>query len=509
MAQLGDLLVGAAGRPIDRIGLESAVMQGQAMAGLRSAQTEEALANAQEKREQQAARDRLGDSLYQMLAAQGDVHARTNAQAATDSMIAGYGDAKVAAAAQEQYQKNQAFATVADPTADPDKRMAAAQAMQPNEVPFQAVDGQLIPRMQPHSQTAPPTVYQTPASTATNYEHTAKGDLDEVQAKAGGFNPHSGSGANSIPVPAQGPIAELIRNNPNLAPNIRSLTSNGGWGVAYHLARPNGPLAGEQDPFAGAPGAPPAGGAPAAPVAAPGGAPPSAAPLGAPPAAPPAPPAATPANSPGAGGVNQPVLATGIAPAPGISLAEQASIRHYYASTTGMGRVMALGTMGNHANLFDAIADQLHNNQFTPSNYIKQAWAKTFGAEAPTDLRTVGSFLGREAIRATVNSGAGTGAERELQVTDSSSPQQLHGAATTLRQLGVGQYRNLDSGARRGGVDISQILDPEIRPVFTGAGGGAGTGGGAAVHITNDAEFDALPSNTLFIGPDGQQRRKP
>lgn len=39
-------------------------------------------------------------------------------------------------------------------------------------------------------------------------------------------------------------------------------------------------------------------------------------------------------------------------------------------------------------------------------------------------------------------------------------------------------------------------------------GQGGGTSGGPA-RVTNDAEYNALPSGTEFIGPDGQTRRKP
>jgi hypothetical protein len=31
----------------------------------------------------------------------------------------------------------------------------------------------------------------------------------------------------------------------------------------------------------------------------------------------------------------------------------------------------------------------------------------------------------------------------------------------------------------------------------------------APVKITGDADYNKLPSGSLFIGPDGQQRRKP
>jgi hypothetical protein len=41
------------------------------------------------------------------------------------------------------------------------------------------------------------------------------------------------------------------------------------------------------------------------------------------------------------------------------------------------------------------------------------------------------------------------------------------------------------------------------------AGAGAPSPAGGTVTITNDAEYDALASGTMFIGPDGKTRRKP
>jgi hypothetical protein len=122
--------------------------------------------------------------------------------------------------------------------------------------------------------------------------------------------------------------------------------------------------------------------------------------------------------------------------------------------------------MVQHSQLFDALADQLGNGSFAPSNYINQLWQRTFGSPAPSNLQTAGGFLGREAIRATVNSGAGTGAERELAVDNNSSPEALHGAAATLRSLAAGQLQSLDIRAQRGGVDIAQLLGPEAQAVF-------------------------------------------
>ena len=71
-------------------------------------------------------------------------------------------------------------------------------------------------------------------------------------------------------------------------------------------------------------------------------------------------------------------------------------------------------------------------------------------------------------------------------------------------QIGAG------SAAGEAGI-ISPSYSAPIRMDELGRSGiGGGTmGGGAPVRIANDAEFDALPSGTRFIGPDGQTREKP
>jgi len=60
---IGDLLAGAAGRPVDRQGLQAFVANSQALNGLRSAQTEEAMTNAQKLVEQQKARGQFEQAL--------------------------------------------------------------------------------------------------------------------------------------------------------------------------------------------------------------------------------------------------------------------------------------------------------------------------------------------------------------------------------------------------------------------------------------------------------------
>jgi hypothetical protein len=67
---------------------------------------------------------------------------------------------------------------------------------------------------------------------------------------------------------------------------------------------------------------------------------------------------------------------------------------------------------------------------------------------------------------------------------------------------------------RQGEIDrpeAFQMLQDRQNPLasFKAPPAAAGGGTSAPVRITSDAEFDALPSGTRFIGPDGQTREKP
>jgi hypothetical protein len=402
------------------------------MAGLRTAQTEEALLNAQRAQEEQDANSQLEDAYVRMGMKPSDAHA------AALISIGNHGNAQVALQALQEQRKLANTDIVSDPTKfNTPAQTAAFQGISGKPLDYQTVPGNyaVAPGI------TPPTVLQTPQAAATTGEQSALAHLHNVQAAAGGFAPKGQDPFASDPALATD-VAEFIRQNPNLAGNLRSLVSNGGPEVVRAF------LHGGTQPGA-APGAAP-GGAPGAPAPVPG-----------------QPSAATPPN--------------GIVPAPGVSLKEQADIRHDFASGIGAKQTTSLNTMVQHSILFDRIADELNNGNFTPTNAITNMWKRVMGSPVPSNLKIAGSFLGREAVRATVNSGAGTGEERELAVSDSSSPEALHQAAQTLRSLAAGQLHSLTLRAKRGGVDIGQLLGPEAKAAYGLEGGDSPGGGGGAL----------------------------
>ena len=392
---LGDFFAGTFGHDPNRAGLNQYVATSQTLNGLRSAQTDEALFRAKQMQEEQEASGQLEDAFVGAGMQPSQAHL-----AATEAKRL-HGSAKDALDAVKGVQSVNATNTLGDVNQlNSPAQTAAQQALSGKVATPEAIHPEyaVLPGM------AKPDVQQTPLGAAQTGAQNAVAGLHNVQAAAGGFNPHGGGATDGLDPVQAAEVAEFIRQNPNLSSNFRSLLSKGGPDVIHAFLHPEG-------------------GAPSAP-------------------------------------------ANGIAPAPGVSLKEQASIRNDFAGGTGAKQTTALNTMVLHSQLFDAVADQLGNGNFAPTNYINQLWQRTFGGPAPSNLKIAGSFLGREVVRATVNSGSGTGEERELAVGDNASPDQLHGAANTLRSLAAGQLHSLDLRAQRGGVDIAQLLGPEAQAAF-------------------------------------------
>lgn len=434
---LGDLLAGIGGANINRPAMGASIANGQAIAGLRTAQTENALLTAQQARDEADARSSLEGALL----SSGLPSAQAHLQSV--EMIGKFGNAQQAMEAYKLQQETANRSTLSSPTATPQQQVLAQQGIEGKVAPLQNVPNQYAV---PAGQQAP-NVHVSPMGTA---------DINEKNALAAAATQRAANAPNQMDPAAAPVLARFIDQNPNLAGNLRSLVSNGGSmvGVAFmaeHGDQEAQALMASRYGIGQAPNAAPASGPTAPGPVAPGapGAPPGSLPPG---AAEPNGPYHTPPN--------------GIVPAAGVSLKEQADIRNDFAKGVAAKQTTALNTAFLHSILLDKVADQIGNGNLTPTNEINVLFQRLTGSPAPTNLATVGSFLGREAVRATVNAGAGTGEERELAVSPSSSPEQMHGLSQTIRALLGGQVSSLDMRARRGGVDIRQLLTPEAQQAY-------------------------------------------
>ncbi len=405
---LFDTLAGAAGHPVNRAGLNSYVATSQAQNGLRSAQTTEALLKAQSAVDEQDAQGKLEGALGSYFGAGHEA----KAHAAATIMRSGYGNAQVALQAIQEAQKSGALDTLGDPNKLGTPEQTAASQVTTGKLAglTDVHDNYAVPAGLPD-----PVVHQSPLGLAKAHNQEATGNLRQEQAdNPAAFHPAK-AGSGPLTPDDAAVMAKYLQENPGAASNLRSL-----------LAAPHGP-----DVIRAL------------------------------------------LHNQGLDGSAPTPLANGITVPTGVGMAEQAAIRKGFAGGLEGRQVGALGTMAQHSRLFDQIATELDNGNSVPTNTIANLWAKTFqGSAVPSNLHMAAGFLAREAVKATVNAGAGTGAERQLDVGENASSGALHGAADTLRKLAGGQLHTLDLRARRGGVDIGTMLDPDAQALYNFHSGG-------------------------------------
>lgn len=192
MAQsAADVLSGAFGHAVDRPAMNAFVANSQATNGLRSAQTDEALLNAQRAITEHNAAMGLKDGYIK---AGGDPN---SADLYVNTLIGHFGTAEQAAQAQGQIVKNKALGVLADPTKlGTPEAVAAGQAMEGKPAsPYQTVPTDYTPTPGMPAQPAPQL---NPSGQATANAQNSLAGLRDVQTAAGGFNPHAAGGGLNL-----------------------------------------------------------------------------------------------------------------------------------------------------------------------------------------------------------------------------------------------------------------------------------------------------------------------
>jgi hypothetical protein len=184
------------------------------------------------------------------------------------------------------------------------------------------------------------------------------------------------------------------------------------------------------------------------------------------------------------------------------------------------GQLIALNTMIHHADLYLDAAAALKNGSFKPGNEIYNKVATIFGAAPPTNAALLAQFFASETGKVATG---GVPAEGEIKsilskMSTDGSPEAMEGAAKTLIQIAGG--RMLPLKQRRDDAHLEKfvrILDPQstetlqkrgfdpetMKPVQRGGGGGT------PPLIKTKAEYDNLPSGTVYTESNGKTYRKP
>lgn len=174
MAQLGDILAGAAGAPVNRPAINAYIANGQAINGLRSAQTEEALINAQKAREEQDAAGQLEEAL-------GKIMPPSQARAAALMMQSHFGNSKDAMDALLANQLLGNRATLGDPAQLGTPAQTAAQQGIQGKVaePVAVPPNYTVLPGQPN-----PTVHVSPLGAALADQRNASANASNAKAAA-------------------------------------------------------------------------------------------------------------------------------------------------------------------------------------------------------------------------------------------------------------------------------------------------------------------------------------
>jgi hypothetical protein len=196
-----------------------------------------------------------------------------------------------------------------------------------------------------------------------------------------------------------------------------------------------------------------------------------------------------------------------------------------YGTTAKAEKDFATGKLGNtvrsfnvalaHLDTLSGLADALDNGDTQLINKIGNAYATQTGGAAPVSFEAAKHMVADEIVKAVTGS-AGALGDREAAantINAASSPEQLRGVIDTYKHLMAGQLDGLrlqyksttgksDFDSKYLGAEAHSLGgSPAPAPVAPAAS--------AAVRISGDDEYNALPSGAMFIGPDGQPRRKP
>lgn len=129
------------------------------------------------------------------------------------------------------------------------------------------------------------------------------------------------------------------------------------------------------------------------------------------------------------------------------------------------------------------------------SSSVGQTFGRMFGTKAQSQRNTIEQLrnpLIAQIIRATGASAQSLNSNMELQSWLKSATDPTLDYQTNMRALD----------------NLERIISSGKLPGEAGRDTTAPPSGGPA-KVTSDAEFDALPSGTVFVGPDGKTRRKP
>lgn len=193
----------------------------------------------------------------------------------------------------------------------------------------------------------------------------------------------------------------------------------------------------------------------------------------------------------------------------------RAKTRQDFATGKAAQNVRSLNTVMKHLDTFRKSADALSNAGFQTWNRIVNWGLTQAGDPRVTNFEKAANAV--ESELASLFKGMGA-TDQEIKawrqtLNAAQSPAQLQQGVQQLVELVGGRMSALSDQYERGmgrQMKPDELLSPSAREIYDRLSSERSTGGSeGVVHISGDAEYDALPSGTFFVGPDGVKRQKP
>ena len=128
---------------------------------------------------------------------------------------------------------------------------------------------------------------------------------------------------------------------------------------------------------------------------------------------------------------------------------------------------------------------------------------------------SLSQIVADEIVKAIVGAG-GSDRDREeaaASINSANSPAQLHQAIDTAKKLMSGQLggmrKQYEASTGRKDFDDKFLTGSATAQLGESSGKSPAKTSAGPTKISSDAEYNALPSGAMFVGPDGKTRRKP
>lgn len=180
--------------------------------------------------------------------------------------------------------------------------------------------------------------------------------------------------------------------------------------------------------------------------------------------------------------------------------------------------ITALNTAMNHAATLSDAYDALNNGSIPAINGVMNWLGQQTGIgnaqTSATKVSAAAHALSGELAKVFRSTGM---AEADIKawedkISTKASPAQSKAVLQQAMELmggrinALGEQYNQGMGTTKQGIEL---LSPKAQAAYQKLSGGYGQNGGAPAQIQSDAEYDKLPSGSVFIAPDGKKRRKP